>query len=127
MTIAEDDLRQYYEANAERFLHPEQTEVQEILVRTEIEALQLKGMIEDGAAFGDLAKRHSVRSLKVRDDEGRFHVHRYESPQFGGFVEAVVEAAIGGTHGTGQGAGGLLHFQGALPGNASARPSPKLR
>ncbi|MXY42972.1 MAG: hypothetical protein F4Y50_02745 [Dehalococcoidia bacterium] len=95
VTIAEDDLRQYYEANAERFLHPEQTEVQEILVRTEIEALQLKGMIEDGAAFGDLARRHSVRSLKVRDDEGRFHVHRYESPQFGGFVEAAVEAEIG--------------------------------
>ena len=95
VTITDDDLRQYYEANAGRFLHPEQTEVQEILVRTEIEALRLKGMIEDGAAFGDLAKRHSVRSLKVRDDEGRFHVHRYESPQFGGFVEAAVEAAIG--------------------------------
>ena len=95
VTIAEDDLRQYYEANAERFLHPEQTEVQEILVRTEIEALRLKEMIEDGAAFGDLAKRHSIRSLEVRDDEGRFHVHRYESPQFGGFVEAAVEAEIG--------------------------------
>ena len=95
VTIAEDDLRQYYEANAERFLHPEQTEVQEILVRTEIEALQLKGMIEDGTAFGDLARKHSVRSREVRDDEGRFHVHRYESPQFGGFVEAAVEAEIG--------------------------------
>ncbi|MXX41133.1 MAG: hypothetical protein F4Z85_24290 [Gemmatimonadetes bacterium] len=95
VTIAEDDLRQYYEANAERFLHPKQTEVQEILVRTEIEALRLKGMIEDGTAFGDLAKRHSIRSLAVRDDEGRFHVHRHESPQFGGFVEAAVEAEIG--------------------------------
>lgn len=95
VTITDDDLRQYYEANAGRFLHPEQTEVQEILVRTEIEALQLKGMIEDGAAFGDLARRYSVRSLEVRDAEGRFHVHRYESPQFGGFVEAAVEAAIG--------------------------------
>ena len=95
VTITEDDLRQYYEANAERFLHPEQTEVQEILVRTEIEALRLKGMIEDGTALGDLAKRHSIRSLEVRDDEGQFHVHRYESPQFGGFVEATVEAEIG--------------------------------
>ena len=95
VTIAEDDLRQYYEANAERFLHPEQTEVQEILVGTEIEALWLKGMIEDGAAFGDLARRHSIRSLEVRDDEGRFHMHRYEAPQFGGFVEAAVEAEIG--------------------------------
>ena len=95
VTITKDDLRQYYEANAERFLHPEQTEVQEILVRTEIEALRLKGMIEEGAAFGDLARRYSVRSLEVRDDEGRFHMHRYESPQFGGFVEAAVEAEIG--------------------------------
>ena len=95
VTITKDDLRQYYEVNAERFLHPEQTEVQEILVRTEIEALRLKGMIEDGAAFGDLARRYSVRSLEVRDDEGRFHMHRYESPQFGGFVEAAVEAEIG--------------------------------
>ncbi len=95
VTITEDDLRQYYEANAERFLHPEQTEVQELLVKTEIEALRLKGMIEDGAALGYLAKRHSLRSLEVRDDEGRFHVHRYESPQFGGFVEAAVEAEIG--------------------------------
>ena len=95
VTITDDDLRQYYEANTERFLHPEQTEVQEILVRTEIEALRLKGMIEDGAAFGDLARRYSVRSLEVRDDEGRFHMHRYESPQFGGFVEAAVKAEIG--------------------------------
>ena len=95
VTITEDDLREYYEANAERLLHPEQTEVQEILVRTEIEALRLKELIEDGAAFGDLAKRHSIRSRKVRDDEGRFHVHRYESPQFGGFVEVAVEAKIG--------------------------------
>ena len=95
VTVTKDDLRQYYEDNAGRFLHPEQTEVQEIFVRTEIEALRLKGMIEDGAAFGDLARRYSVRSLEVRDDEGRFHVHRYESPQFGGFVEAAVEAEIG--------------------------------
>ena len=95
VTISEDDLRQYYEANAERLLHPEQTEVQEILVRTEIEALRLRELIEDGAAFGDLAKRHSIRSRKVRDDEGQFHVHRYESPQFGGFVEVAVEAEVG--------------------------------
>ena len=93
--ITEDDLRQYYEANSHRLLHPEQTEVQEILVGTEAEALRLKGMIEDGAAFGELAKRHSIRSLEVRDDEGVFHVHRHESPRFGGFVEAAVEAEIG--------------------------------
>ncbi len=93
--ITEHDVRQYYEINADRFLHPEQTQVQEILVETEEEALRLVGLIKDGAALGDLAKRHSIRSAEVRDDEGRFHVHRHESPQFGGFVEAAVEAEIG--------------------------------
>ena len=72
VTITEDDLRQYYEANAERFLHPEQTEVQEILVRTEIEALRLKGMIEDGAAFGDLAR-------DIRFDRSRCVMTRVDS------------------------------------------------
>lgn len=95
VNITEDDLRQYYEANSHRLLHPEQIEVQEILVGTEAEALRLKGMIEDGAAFADLAKKHSIRSLEVRDDEGIFHVHRHESSQFGGFVEATLEAEIG--------------------------------
>ena len=93
--ITEHDVRQYYEINADRFLHPEQTQVQEILVETEEKALRLVGLIKDGAALGDLAKRHSIRSAEVRDDEGRFHVHRHESPQFGGFVEAAVEAEIG--------------------------------
>jgi len=95
VTITEDDLHQYYEANAERLLHPERIEVQEILVGIEAEARRLKGMIEDGASFSDLAKRHSIRSPEVRDHEGIFHVHRYESPQFGGLVEATVEAEIG--------------------------------
>jgi len=95
VNITEDDLRQYYEANSHRLLHPEQTEVQEILVGTESEALRLKGMIVDGASLGALAKKHSIRSREVRDDEGVFHVHRHESPQFGGFVEAAVEAEIG--------------------------------
>ena len=37
VNITEEDVRAYYEANAGRFLHPEQIEVQEILVESESE------------------------------------------------------------------------------------------
>lgn len=94
--ITEDEVRQYYEAHADNYLHPEKTEVQEILVETRPLAIDLKQRIEEeGALFRDLARVHSIRSLEVRDEEGKFHVHRHESAQFGGFVEVAAEAEIG--------------------------------
>ena len=94
--LSEADIRQYYEDSKERFLHPEQTEVQEILTETLAEAQRLRRMIEEeGADLGDLARKHSIRSLEVRDEDGRFHLHRHEAAQFGGFVEHAADAEIG--------------------------------
>ena len=95
VTIAENELRQFYEAHATRFLHPEQIEVQEILVGTEAEALRLMEQIQRGAPLGDLAKKYSIRSLEDRDEEGRFHFHLFEKNFFGGFVELAEKAEIG--------------------------------
>ena len=94
-SVTDDDVRRFFEANRDRFLHPEQIEVEEILVASESEAADLRRRIEEGAAFGALARERSRRPLEVRDEQGRFHVHRYEAPRFGGLVEAVVEAEVG--------------------------------
>ena len=95
VTIAENELRQFYEAHAERYLHPEQIEVQEVLVETEAEALRLMEQIQKGARLGDLAKKYSIRSLEDRDEEGRFHFHLFEKAFLGGFVEVAEKAEIG--------------------------------
>ena len=95
VTIAENELRQFYEAHAERYLQPEQIEVQEVLVQTEAEALRLMEQIQKGAPLGDLAKKYSIRSLEGRDEEGRFHFHLFEKNFFGGFVELAEKAEIG--------------------------------
>ena len=95
VTIAENELRQFYEAHAERYLHPEQIEVQEVLVETEAKALRLMKQIQKGAPLGDLAKTHSIRSLENRDEEGRFHFHLFEQAFLGGFVEVAERAEIG--------------------------------
>ena len=94
-SVTDDDVRRYFEANRDRFLHPEQIEVEEILVETGSEAEDLRRRIEAGAGFGALAREHSLRPLEIRDEKGRFHVHRYEAPRFGGLVEAVAEARDG--------------------------------
>ena len=95
VTIAENELRQFYEAHAERYLHPEQIEVQEVLVETEVEALRLMEQIQKGARLGDLAKKYSIRSLEDLDEEGRFHFHLFEQAFLGGFVEVAEKAEIG--------------------------------
>ena len=95
VTIAENELRQFYEAHAERYLHPEQIEVQEVLVETEAKALRLMEQIQKGARLGDLAKEYSIRSLENRDKEGRFHFHLFEQAFLGGFVEVAEKAEIG--------------------------------
>ncbi|MDA0337397.1 MAG: peptidylprolyl isomerase [bacterium] len=94
--LSDADVKQYYEDNKERFLHPEQTEVQEVLTETLSEAQHLRQMIEEeGADLGDLARKHSIRSLDIRDNDGRFHLHRHEAAEFGGFVEHAADAEIG--------------------------------
>ena len=93
--VTDDDVREYFEANRGEFLHPEQIEVEEILVDSESEAAELRRRIEAGADFGALAGARSLRSPEVRDERGRFHLHQYESPRFGGLVEAVVDAEAG--------------------------------
>ena len=95
VTIAENELRQFYEAHAERYMHPEQIEVQEVLVETEAEALRLMEQIQKGARLGDLAKKYSIRSLEDLDEEGRFHFHLFEKAFLGGFVEVAEKAEIG--------------------------------
>ena len=95
VTIAENELRQFYKAHAERYLHPEQIAVQEVLVETEAEALRLMKQLQKGASFGDLAKKYSIRSLENRDEEGRFHFHIFEKAFLGGFVEVAEKAEIG--------------------------------
>ena len=95
VTIAENELRQFYKTHAERYLHPEQIEVQEVLVETEAEALRLMAQIQKGARLGDLAKKYSIRSLENRDEEGRFHFHLFEKAFLGGFVEVAEKAEIG--------------------------------
>ena len=95
VSITEDAVRNYYNKNAGKFLHPEHTEVEEVLSKTESEALRIKKMVQEGASLSELAEKHSIRSVEDEHKKGHFHIHRHEAHLFGGFVEVAVEAPIG--------------------------------
>ena len=95
VVLSQDEVRQFYEDHPEKYMNPEQIGVQEILVGTEVEALRLMEKIQKGVSLGELARKYSIRSREVRDEEGKFHFHPFERLQFGGFVEFATEAEIG--------------------------------
>ena len=95
INITDDEIRHEYDSNPDKYLLPEQIDIQEILVETEEEALRLMEQIQKGISLGELASSHSIRSVEQRDEEGRFHFHPYERPLYGGIVEVAEEAQIG--------------------------------
>ena len=94
--LSAEVIQQFYDSHPNKYLHPEQLDIQEILVETEAEALGLIEKIQKGAQMGELARTHTIRPVQDQgDEEGRFHFHEHEIPQFGGLVEAAFDAKIG--------------------------------
>jgi parvulin-like peptidyl-prolyl isomerase len=94
--LSAEALRPHYDGHPKKYLHPEQLDIQEILVETEAEALRLIEKIQEGVPMGELARKYSIRPVQDQGDaEGRFHFHEHESPHFGGLVKAAFEAEIG--------------------------------
>lgn len=95
VSIAGNEVRAFYDAHPERYMQPEQIQLQEVLVRSETEALRILKEIQRGVPIGDLAGKHSTRPTDIRDEQGRFHVHMFEASRFGGLVEAAEKARTG--------------------------------
>ncbi|KAB2953039.1 foldase [Heliorestis acidaminivorans] len=58
--VAEDEMRQYYEAHPERFIQKEQVEASHILVESEEEAMEIIARLQAGADFAELAFEKSI-------------------------------------------------------------------
>ena len=94
--LSTEALQQHYDSHPKKYLHPEQLDIQEILVATETEAQRLIKKIQEGIPMGELARKYTLRPVQDQgNEEGRFHFHEHESPHFGGLVEAAFEAEIG--------------------------------
>lgn len=64
ITITEEDIAAYFEANQESFAQPEQVRASHILVKDEADAKSIHEKIVAGGDFAELAKEHSIDGSK---------------------------------------------------------------
>lgn len=95
VSISQEDIRREYEENPDRYMQPDQIEIQEILVATEAEAEDLLARLQQGASMGDLARQHSKRSPTLRDEEGRRRFTAAAAVVYGRLVAAARKAPVG--------------------------------
>ncbi len=60
INISPEEMQEYFDNNKEEFATEEQVEVNHILVETEDIAAEVKGKLDDGADFAELAKEYST-------------------------------------------------------------------
>ena len=73
---SKEEIGAYYEAHKELYVREERISILEILVDTRVQADSLLAAIERGGDFGDLARRYSRRSTRIRRAEGRIQLLR---------------------------------------------------
>jgi peptidyl-prolyl cis-trans isomerase C len=102
---SEQELKDYYEKNKEKFKTGQEVDTRQILVKTEKEAREIRGKLDKGEDFADLAKRYSIDpSAKATGGEIGFHakgtlVPEYEAVAFKmtkvGQISAPVKTQLG--------------------------------
>ena len=95
VSISAEDIHREYEENPDRYMKPDQIEIQEILVATEAEAKDLLERLRQGASMGDLARQYSKRPPELRDEEGRRRFTVAAAAVYGRLVAAARKAPVG--------------------------------
>ncbi len=89
-----EEARGFYDRHPNLFRPLESIGVQEVLVRTEEEALALREEVERGGDLGALAAEHTLRR-RGKANQGDFHLHPWEKQQFVPLFEAAQGQKIG--------------------------------
>ena len=93
ISVSEEEARQYYDNHPELFHHEASTWVQELLLSTEVEALQVRQQLEAGADFEALAGI-SLREAAIKNG-AQFHFHPREKVIYPRLIPAIMAAAPG--------------------------------
>ena len=104
------EARDFYEDNEEFFREPAQYIVVEVLVETEVEAVGLLRVIEQGATLGMLAQKHTIRQ-GMQEEDGLMHLGEYERLTLPRLFKAVKVADLDKTTGPVHVEGGYSIFK----------------
>ena len=107
--LSEEDIRHYYDTHLETFRHSEAIWIEEVLLPTQADALQVKAQIEAGASFDQFVDK-SLR-VDAKKYNGRYHFHMLGKARYPVLVPAVFQAQQGQLEGPLQVEGGYSVFR----------------
>ena len=107
--LSEEDVRHYYDTHLETFRHSEAIWVEEVLLPTQTDALQVKAQIEAGVPFDQFVDE-SLRA-DAKKYNGRYHFHMLGKVRYPVLVPAVFQAQQGQLEGPLQVKGGYSVFR----------------
>ena len=107
--LSEEDVRHYYDTHLESFRHSEAIWIEEVLLPTQADALQVKAQIEAGASFAQFVDK-SLRA-DARKYNGRYHFHMLGKARYPVLVPAVFQSQQGQLEGPLQVEGGYSVFR----------------
>jgi len=90
---SKEEIGAYYAANKDLYVREERISILEILVDTRTQADSLLAAIERGGDLGDLARRYSRRSTRIRRAEGRIQLLRPD--KYGNLGWEAKDAEVG--------------------------------
>ena len=96
--IAPEAVRKLYDERPELFTAPEEVTLQEIMVQTREEAVEIKERIEAGEDMGAFADEYTLRTAG-KGAQGKFHIHAFEQSFYRELIDAVRNAEVGRLHG----------------------------
>ena len=109
INLSAEDVRHYYDTHLEAFRHSEAIWIEEVLLPTQADALQVKAQIEAGAPFDQFVDK-SLRA-DAQKYNGRYHFHMLGKARYPVLVPAVFQAQQGQLEGPLQVEGGYSVFR----------------
>ncbi|MCY3788909.1 MAG: peptidyl-prolyl cis-trans isomerase, partial [Gemmatimonadetes bacterium] len=96
--IEPEAVRKLYDERPELFTAPEEVTLQEIMVQTREEAVEIEARIEAGEDMGALADEYTLRTVG-KGAQGTFHIHAFEQAFYPELIDAVRNAEVGRLYG----------------------------
>ena len=93
ITVTDEEMKKFYDENKEEYLEPEEVRAAHILVKTEDEAKEIIGKLNDGGDFAQLAKEHGLDGTKDRGGDLGFFTREDMVPEFSEAAFALEEGA----------------------------------
>ncbi|MCY3666065.1 MAG: peptidyl-prolyl cis-trans isomerase, partial [Gemmatimonadetes bacterium] len=96
--IEPEAVRKLYDERPELFTAPEEVTLQEIMVQTREEAVEIKARIEAGEDMGALADEYTLRTAG-KGAQGTFHIHAFEQSFYPELIDVVHSVEVGRLYG----------------------------